>query len=104
MFKRKGGGGGKGLLNNVKKTALFLRDGFPNRELNIQCIGQRSVFSFKPLFEEKGFWSIFHDSDNTKFNWYLLKRWQMWFEERNIIVSDVCEPPDSLPSYELGFD
>ena len=28
MFKRKGGGV-KGLLNNVKKTALFLRDGFP---------------------------------------------------------------------------
>ena len=29
MFKRKGGGA-KGLLNNVKKTALFLMDGFPN--------------------------------------------------------------------------
>ena len=29
MFKRKGGGG-KGLLKNVKKTALFLHDGFPN--------------------------------------------------------------------------
>ena len=29
MFKRKGGGV-KGLLNNVKKTALFSRDGFPN--------------------------------------------------------------------------
>ena len=27
MFKRKGGV--KGLLNNVKKTALFLHDGFP---------------------------------------------------------------------------
>ena len=25
----KGGGGLKGLLNNVKKTALFSRDGFP---------------------------------------------------------------------------
>ena len=25
----KGGGGGKGLLNNVKKTALFSHDGFP---------------------------------------------------------------------------
>ena len=24
------GGGVKGLLNNVKKTALFLHDGFPN--------------------------------------------------------------------------
>ena len=23
------GGGGKGLLNNVKKNALFLKDGFP---------------------------------------------------------------------------
>ena len=31
MFKRKGGGV-KGLLNNVKKTALFLRVGFPKRE------------------------------------------------------------------------
>ena len=32
MFKRRGWGGGgvvKGLLNNVKKTALFLKDGFP---------------------------------------------------------------------------
>ena len=29
MFKRKGGEGVKGLLNNVKKTALFLKDGFP---------------------------------------------------------------------------
>ena len=29
MFKRKGGGV-KGVLNNVKKTALFLKDGFPN--------------------------------------------------------------------------
>ena len=28
MFKRKGGGG-KGLLNNVQKTALFSQDGFP---------------------------------------------------------------------------
>ena len=25
----KGGGGAKGLLNNVKKTALFLHGGFP---------------------------------------------------------------------------
>ena len=31
MFKQKGGGV-KGLLNNVKKTALFLKDGFPNTE------------------------------------------------------------------------
>ena len=30
MFKRKGGGV-KGLLNNFKKTALFLMDGFPKR-------------------------------------------------------------------------
>ena len=29
MFKRRGGGV-KGLLNNVKKTALFLKNGFPN--------------------------------------------------------------------------
>ena len=29
----KGGGGVKGLLNNVKKTALFVRDGFPNAPL-----------------------------------------------------------------------
>ena len=29
MFKRKGGGGVKGFLKNVKKTALFLFDGFP---------------------------------------------------------------------------
>ena len=35
MFKRKGGwGGGKGLLNNVKKNALFLRDGFPYPHLH----------------------------------------------------------------------
>ena len=32
MFKRKGVGGVKGLLNNVKKTALFLKDGFPYKE------------------------------------------------------------------------
>ena len=32
MFKRKGGGGVKGLLTNVKKTALFLHDGFPKRD------------------------------------------------------------------------
>ena len=31
MFKRKGGGV-KGFLNNVKKTALFSRDGFPYDE------------------------------------------------------------------------
>ena len=31
----KGGGGVKGLLNNVKKTALFLKDGFPNHSLII---------------------------------------------------------------------
>ena len=30
MFKGKGGGV-KGLLNDVKKTALFLHDGFPKR-------------------------------------------------------------------------
>ena len=30
MFKRKGGGGVKGFLNNVKKTALFLSGGFPS--------------------------------------------------------------------------
>ena len=29
MFKRKGGGV-KGFLNNVKKTALFLHGGLPN--------------------------------------------------------------------------
>ena len=30
MFKRKGGGGVKGLLSNIKKkTALFSRDDFP---------------------------------------------------------------------------
>ena len=29
MFKRKGGRGVKGFLNNVKKTALFLHGGFP---------------------------------------------------------------------------
>ena len=28
------GGGVKGLLNNVKKTALFLRDGFPYASTN----------------------------------------------------------------------
>ena len=32
MFKRKGGGV-KGLLNNVKKTALFLKDGFPKQNI-----------------------------------------------------------------------
>ena len=32
MFNEKGGGGGKRLLNNFKKTALFLSDGFPNRQ------------------------------------------------------------------------
>ena len=30
----KGGGGFKGLLNNVKKTALFSHDGFPNAIVN----------------------------------------------------------------------
>ena len=36
MFKRKGGV--KGFLNNVKKTALFLHDGFPYQEKeNIWC-------------------------------------------------------------------
>ena len=34
MFKRKGGGV-KGLLNNVKKTALFLQQGFPKEH---QCL------------------------------------------------------------------
>ena len=39
MFKRKRGGV-KGLLNNVKKTALFLHDGFPNtRRKNTQQSG-----------------------------------------------------------------
>ena len=38
MFKRKGLGV-KGLLNNVKKNALFLRDGFPNYngEISQKC-------------------------------------------------------------------
>ena len=35
MFKRKGGGV-KGFLNNVKKTALFLRDVLPNQYFTIQ--------------------------------------------------------------------
>ena len=40
MFKRKGGGV-KGLLNNVKKTALFLKDGFPKMKLRlIMMIGE----------------------------------------------------------------
>ena len=29
MFKRKGGGGSKAFCTMLKKTALFLRDGFP---------------------------------------------------------------------------
>ena len=39
MFKRKGGGGVKGFLNNVKKTALFLHGIFPyatNKSINNQ--------------------------------------------------------------------
>ena len=33
MFKQKGGGGVKGFLNNVKKTALFLHDDFANNDV-----------------------------------------------------------------------
>ena len=32
MFKRKGGGGSKAFWTMLKKTALFLRDGFPNQK------------------------------------------------------------------------
>ena len=32
----KGGGGVKGLLNNVKKTALFSRDGFPYLDFKVK--------------------------------------------------------------------
>ena len=38
MFKRKGGGGVKGLLNNVKKTALFLHGGLPKCALKMQLL------------------------------------------------------------------
>ena len=38
MFKRKGGGV-KGFLNNVQKTALFLRDGFPYLVVHVATIG-----------------------------------------------------------------
>ena len=34
MFKRKEGGGVKGFLNNVQKTAFFSRDGFPYLKVN----------------------------------------------------------------------
>ena len=34
MFKRKGGGV-KGFLNNVKKTALFLHGGFPESVMKL---------------------------------------------------------------------
>ena len=33
------GGGVKGLLNNVQKTALFLADGFPNKVFNCYFTG-----------------------------------------------------------------
>ena len=33
MFKRRGGGGSKAMLNNVKKTALFLHDDFANNDV-----------------------------------------------------------------------
>ena len=50
MFKRKGGGV-KGLLNNVKKTALFLKDGFPNLiNLIVTCLNNATSFSEGKIF------------------------------------------------------
>ena len=41
MFKSKGGGGGfKGLLNNVKKTALFSHDGFPKKKKRMKKVAK----------------------------------------------------------------
>ena len=42
MFKRKGGGV-KGLLNNVKKTALFSHVGFPNQDYSASLVYPYSV-------------------------------------------------------------
>ena len=41
MFRRKGGEGFKGFLNNVKKTTLFLHEGFPY----LGIIPKKGIFS-----------------------------------------------------------
>ena len=51
MFKRKGGGI-KGFLNNVKKTALFLHGGFPYLNIastfgSTEPLSSTSKFTFK---------------------------------------------------------
>ena len=57
MFKRKGGGV-KGLLNNVKKTALFLKDGFPNMQNTILADKCSSGWFAAPLVKNIGVFLI----------------------------------------------
>ena len=42
MFKTRGGGV-KGHLNNVKKTALLVKGGFPKRQMRAYCRVKTSV-------------------------------------------------------------
>ena len=48
MFKQKGGGA-KGLLNNVKKTALFLPDGFPYHDEKYNNLWRKGSLSRKKI-------------------------------------------------------
>ena len=49
MFKQKGGGGGKGFLKNVQKTALFLSGGFPQGIHTPNCFGRCwDFFTYRP--------------------------------------------------------
>ena len=50
MFKRKGGGV-KGLLNNVKKTALFLHDGFPYSVRQVVWKCQNNIYLGEIIFQ-----------------------------------------------------
>ena len=52
------GGGVKGLLNNVKKTALFLKDGFPNMQNTILADKCSSGWFAAPLVKNIGVFLI----------------------------------------------
>ena len=61
MFKRKGGGI-KGFLNIVKKTALFLHGGFPKP---VPFFAQRTLFGYFFAVNLRIFWCTFTGLNNV---------------------------------------
>ena len=83
MFKQKGGGV-KGLLNNVKKTALFLRDGFPKCTWKPRTVRNHDCNKPSVLWEELSLTS------NDLYN------------ERKLRLISSCDPHNSHPDLELN--